>query len=483
MTVLPLNRYIPDATSDLVISGIQPDSRLITKGDLFVATKGVHQDGLMFVAEAAKKGAVAVLTDSSAPVNTSLPVFRVADMPAVLSQLAVNVYDNPSQNLRVIGVTGTNGKTSTCQFIAQMLTLLHQQAAYVGTNGQGIWPNLSLIDNTTLDIVRNQQVLKQFVDNGASYCAMEVSSHGLDQQRVRGITFDCVVFTNLSRDHLDYHKTLEAYGAAKKKLFTDYDVEKAVVNLDDTLGRELLDITQLSCLSYSIVDQHADLFVTDIVFQPQGMSFNLHFHQQIESVSVGLIGRFNIANVLAATGVLIQQGYTLHQIALVLPELHPIQGRMQLITGEHQKTVSIDYSHTPDSLEKALLAMRDHCSGQLWVVFGCGGDRDSGKRPLMAQVAERFADHVVVTDDNPRTESSAAIMTDIRDGFSEAAIKSVQFIADRKQAIKHALSMMDSGDSVLIAGKGHEDYQIIGTTKHHFSDYEVVTELAAEVGL
>ncbi|WP_428239717.1 UDP-N-acetylmuramoyl-L-alanyl-D-glutamate--2,6-diaminopimelate ligase [Gynuella sp.] len=483
MTALSLNRYFPDAAFELMITGIQPDSRLVTQGDLFVAMKGAHHDGLMFVAEAEKKGAVAVLTDSGAPVNTLLPVFRVTDMPAVLSQLAVDVYENPSQRLHMIGVTGTNGKTSTCQFIAQMLSLLDRRTAYIGTNGQGIWPNLSMIDNTTLDIVRNQQVLRQFADNGASYCAMEVSSHGLDQQRIRGIAFECAVFTNLSRDHLDYHKTLEAYGTAKKKLFTDYDVEKAVINLDDALGRELLDITKLNCLSYSIVDQHADLFVSDIVFQPQGMSFNLHFHHQIESVSVGLIGRFNIANILAAAGVLIQQGYSLPQIASVLPELHPIQGRMQLITGEHHKTVSIDYSHTPDSLEKALLAMRDHCSGQLWVVFGCGGDRDSGKRPLMAQVAERFADHVVVTDDNPRTESSSAIMADIRDGFSESEIENVRFIADRKQAIKHTLLKMRTGDSVLIAGKGHEDYQIVGTKKHHFSDYEVVTKLAAEVGL
>ena len=482
MTTKPINQYFPELASELRISGIQLDSRLVQPGDLFVAVKGAKLDGMSFVADAERKGAVAVLTNSDSQAASDLPVIQVQqNFTQVLSRLAADFYDQPSQQVFVLAVTGTNGKTSTCQFIAQIFDLLHQRSAYIGTNGQGIWPELAPVDNTTLDIVRNQQVLKHFVAGGARYCAMEVSSHGLDQQRVKGITFGCAVFTNLTRDHLDYHLTLDAYGEAKKKLFTDYGIKKAVINFDEALGQEILKLGHLNSLSYSLLDHQADLYVSDIEFQAHGLSFKLHFQGQQYAVQAGLLGRFNIANLLAAVGAVMQAGYTLQDIVSVLPRLTPVKGRMEAVAESLQKAVSIDYAHTPDALEKALLAMRDHCNGQLWVVFGCGGDRDKGKRPLMAQVAEQLADRIVVTDDNPRTELSADIMADIRTGFSNETDNRVTFIGNRKQAIRHALDGAKAGDSILIAGKGHEDYQIIGTTKSHFSDYEVVVEALSEV--
>lgn len=470
-----LAQWLPDQPE---LAGIKAldltlDSREVRRGSVFVALTGAAVDGHDFIEAAIAAGAVAVLAER--PVgDRSVPVVVVPELRAQLGGLAHDFFDRPSEQLTMIGITGTNGKTSTCQYIAQSLDFLGRRCGIIGTNGQGLWGALQQTQNTTPDVIRLHQELSRQSIQGGRYCAMEVSSHGLDQGRVDGVRYHTAVFTNLSRDHLDYHGTMDAYGAAKWRLFQWPGLVNAVVNLDDAWVREHRNsIRAERVLSYGEHDQ-ADIRVLAYRCHPTGLDARVITPWGEAELNLPLLGRFNLSNALAAFAVLLSESVPLSTAARVLSNLRPVSGRMEKILIEDGPTVVVDYAHTPDALEKALSACRDHVQGRLGVIFGCGGDRDSGKRPEMAAVAEAGADFVVITDDNPRSESSAQILADIRAGFR--APQQVTEIADRRQAIYDTLSRATADDVVLIAGKGHEAYQEIAGVRHDFSDQQTVRD-------
>lgn len=478
-----LTQLLPQATKELSIRGLKLDSRLVQQGDLFFAVKGAQQDGRAYIEQALQGGAVAIVYD---PENYQLACTLVNQYPQAefiamdnlqqnISAIAERFYGEPAKLLRLIGVTGTNGKTSVTQLIAQALDLLGEKCGIMGTLGAGFWHNLQAGKQTTPDAITIQANLAMLLGQGAKAVALEVSSHGLDQGRVAALPFQVATFTNLTRDHLDYHKTLENYGEAKAKLFTCSTLTSKVINKDDKFGRQLvLNNDANNLLSYSIEDQTADLYCQDILFSDKGVQAKLNTPCGMGYLQSSLIGRFNLSNLLAVIGSLIGLGYAVADILSVIPKLEGPAGRMQRIGGQQKPLVVIDYAHTPDALEKVLMALRPHVLGKLVCVFGCGGDRDTGKRPLMATIAERLADKVVVTDDNPRTERSDLIISDILQGFTNK--QKVQVLADRREAIKQTIGQSKVEDIILLAGKGHENYQEIAGIRHHFSDVEEASQ-------
>ena len=449
------------------------DSRDVSRGSVFVALAGSAVDGHDFIDAAIDAGAVAILAER--PVgDKAVPVVVLPQLRQRLGDLAHHFFDRPSQRLGVIGITGTNGKTSTCQYIAQSLDFLGRRCGIIGTNGQGLWGALQQTRNTTPDVIGLHKELARQLAQGGLYSAMEVSSHGLDQGRVDGVHYRTAVFTNLSRDHLDYHGTMEAYGAAKWRLFQWPGLVNAVINLDDDWARQHLSSVRAErVLTFGEAEQ-ADIRVLAYRCHPTGLDARVATPWGETELNLPLLGLFNLSNVLAAFAVLLCEEVPLSTAARVLSNLRPVSGRMEKLVIEGGPTVVVDYAHTPDALDKALHACRDHVQGRLGVIFGCGGDRDSGKRPEMAAVAEAGADFVVITDDNPRSESSAAILADIRAGFK--APQRVTEIADRRQAIFDTLSRCGEEDVVLIAGKGHEAYQEIAGVRHDFSDQQTVRD-------
>lgn len=475
------------------ITDATANSREARQGFIFVAYPGATRDGRDFISDAITRGASAVIYDADNfqwQSDWKVPHIAVTNLKSHASAIGAHVYANPSNEIWMVGVTGTNGKTSVSQWVAQAMQLAGRTSAVLGTIGTGLFGQLSPSDNTTPDAIILQRTLRALADTGAAACAMEVSSHGLDQGRVDDVKFDVAVFTNLTRDHLDYHGTMEVYGAAKAKLFAARGVQTAVINVDDVYGRELanrmaergIKVIRYACNGGS---KFADLVGTNLSVSASGLSFSVRGEQGAAEVESGILGAFNISNLLAVIGVLLASGMTLTQAARLAGELTPVPGRMQTVRatddnfGDSNKPlVVVDYAHTPDALEKALstvAAIVPH-NGRLISVFGCGGNRDRGKRPLMGAVSAQYADVTFITSDNPRNEDPLAIMADI-----EPALKGVKYraIEDRHQAIYEALNEARAGDIVLIAGKGHEDYQIVGETKHHFSDVEEAREALA----
>lgn len=450
------------------------DSREVSRGSIFVAMKGIQFDGHAFIDEAISKGAVAVLCEQAPASDFSVPVCEVPNLRSRLGELAHQFFGEATQRLRVVGITGTNGKTSCCQFVAQALDFLGKRCGVIGTNGQGLWGQLSATLNTTPDVIRLHEELARQLDQGAEYSAMEVSSHGLHQGRVDGIQFRTAVFTNLSRDHLDYHKTMQAYGEAKWRLMQWPGLENAVVNLDDEWVQQHQDTIQANrVITYSLqAAANADVCVTELTAHAAGMDAQVETPEGQVTLNLRLLGRFNLSNALAALAVLLAEGIPLNTAARIVSNTSPVKGRMELLRHPYSPTVVVDYAHTPDALAKALQGCREHVTGRLVVIFGCGGDRDAGKRPEMARVADQFADAIVVTDDNPRTEASQAIIKDILTGFAKP--DEVSVISDRREAIEQTLARCDRSDVILIAGKGHESYQEINGVRHPFSDQETV---------
>jgi UDP-N-acetylmuramoyl-L-alanyl-D-glutamate--2,6-diaminopimelate ligase len=388
-----------------------------------------------------------------------------------LSAIAGRFYGEPSRNLRLVGVTGTNGKTSVSQLIAQALDRLGERCGIIGTLGTGFHGELELGRHTTPDAIGVQAALAGLKQREARAVAMEVSSHGLDQGRVAALAFDVAVFTNLSRDHLDYHGSMDAYAAAKARLFDMPGLSCCVINLDDAFGRQLAaQAREARLITYSLEDPAATLYCPDARLDDEGIHARLVTAQGERILRSPLLGRFNLSNVLAAVGALLGMDYPLDEILEVLPLLQGPAGRMQRLGGAGLPLVVVDYAHTPDALEKVLEALRPHAHGRLLCLFGCGGDRDRGKRPLMAAAAERLADVVLVTDDNPRNEAPEQIFADIRQGFSDAA--AVSFQHGRADAIAAVIAASRGDDVVLLAGKGHEDYQEIRGERLPFSDLE-----------
>ncbi len=466
-------------------------SRDARRGACFLAYRGATRDGRDFIEDAIVRGASAVLYD---PANFEwksgwkVPSLAVPNLKTHASQIAGHIYGHPSDALWMTGVTGTNGKTSVAQWIAQGLERAGRKSAVLGTIGNGLVGNNSNLqpsDNTTPDAVALQRQLREYVTQGAVACAMEVSSHGLDQGRVADIKYDVAVYTNLTRDHLDYHGTMAAYGEAKAKLFAKDNLKHAVINADDAFGQQLIERlnstgkhgVNLIRTSTRQNGHHADLVAEQLSVSAAGLAFEIGGKFGRANVESDILGAFNVANLLSVIGTLLVSGVSLEQAAAIACELPPVPGRMQTVrsSDRNKPLVVVDYAHTPDALEKALstIAAIVPENGRLISVFGCGGDRDRGKRPQMGAISARYADLSIVTSDNPRTENPQRIIEDIESGMKGARLKS---ISDRHQAIFEALNEAKTGDIVVIAGKGHEDYQIVGETKHHFSDIEVAQE-------
>ena len=400
---------------------------------------------------------------------TNAPLIPVKGLIGQLSEIAGRFYGEPSRLLDLVGVTGTNGKTSVTQLVAQALDLLGQRCGLIGTLGTGFYGALESGRLTTPDPLAVQSTLNNLQKAGARAVAMEVSSHALEQGRVAALAFDIVVMTNLSRDHLDYHGSMEAYKAAKARLFDWPNLRCRVVNLDDDFGRELaVQAGESRVISYSLSDPEATLYCREATFDDDGVRAVLVTPQGEHMLRSRLLGRFNLSNMLAAVGTLLAMEHPLDEILKVTAKLEGPIGRMQRLGGGDKPLVVVDYAHTPDALEKVLQALRPHAKGQLACLFGCGGDRDRGKRPLMAEMAERLADRVIVTDDNPRTEDPLVIFEDIRPGFADP--DAVTFISGRGDAIARAIADATVDDVIVLAGKGHEDYQEINGQRHDFSD-------------
>lgn len=464
---------------DLDIDGLKLDSRQVTHGDCFVAVPGHQVDGRHFIGQAIEAGARAVLQQAnslSVDVRGTVPVLCVPHLNEQLSAIAGRFYQQPSQRIRVVGVTGTNGKTTVTHLLAQLYQNLGQPAAVLGTLGSGFIEGLLAEKNTTPDPLTVQARLAALANEGAEVVAMEVSSHALVQGRVSALEFSAVVATNVSRDHLDYHGSMESYAASKEDLFTFYPTQARVFNLDDAIVSEWFKRSGEGAFSYSLQTQANErtLLAGDIEYHERGASFTLHWQGQQLRAESPLVGQFNVSNVLAAVTTLLAEDVPLADIVGHLPKLQPVAGRMETFSSPGKALAIVDYAHTPDALEHVLKAARSHCAGTLWCVFGCGGDRDRGKRPQMGAIASQFADVAVVTDDNPRTEAPTAIIADIVSGMKGDA--QVIQRPGRREAVLQTLAQAGPDDVVVLAGKGHEDYQIIGTHSHDYNERAVVAE-------
>ncbi|MGI2259619.1 UDP-N-acetylmuramoyl-L-alanyl-D-glutamate--2,6-diaminopimelate ligase [Shewanella sp. GXUN23E] len=469
------------------------DSRAIQPGAVFVALPGHAVDGRQYIESALAKGAVAALvhTDDAAE---HAKVSREAGLKIYfhglshqVSALAAQAWPLLPGKLKVIGITGTNGKTSVSQLIAQLLVLGGQRAAVMGTMGNGEWRDAnaaSLLDvgNTTADPLTIMRQLKGFEREGLSACAMEVSSHGLVQGRVDAVPFEVAVFTNLSRDHLDYHGDMASYGAAKKRLLNFASLRTALVNLDDATGLGWYQAVAGKYTGFSI-HGHADASygASKVQYHSAGVKATVHWPQGQAEIDSPLLGEFNLSNLLAALSALNACGYDLQDCCANVARLKPVAGRMECFAAPGKPTLVVDYAHTPDGLEQALKAARIHSQGKLWCLFGCGGDRDKGKRPMMAAVAEAFADEIVLTSDNARNEDPMAIIADMQAGLKQPQAALVN--PDRREAIKQVYARARAGDIVLLAGKGHETYQEIAGVKHDYDERALAARLAAQMAV
>lgn len=483
------------------VGDLHLDSRALQKNDVFIAVQGGQKHGLDFLTQACRQGVSVILadrpfTETEQAGYAALPsaplIWVVADLQTRLAALANWFYDTPSRRLKVVGITGTNGKTSTAHYLAQSLAVLGQTPALIGTLGHGFMlangeTRLSDTRNTTPDVVSVQRLLHGFAEAGANWVVMEVSSHALSLGRVEGVEFECVALTQVTRDHLDFHADEADYRDAKSRLFNEYESRFRVLNACDSLGRQLLE-KHPQALAYSVQScreacgcgRGVNLCCQTATLDAAGMHLTLQFAEAPCEVHLNLMGRFNIENVLCALGVLMACRFDWAAACAVLPALKAVKGRMHKVAEE--PTVLVDFAHTPDALQSVLQAVKAHLpaesSGQLWVVFGCGGDRDRGKRPLMAKAAEQAADKVVLTSDNPRHESPQQIFNDTLAGFT--AVDQVVVIEDRRVAIEYALQHAATDDVVVIAGKGHEHYQEIAGVRHPFSDQQIVEVWLAE---
>ena len=483
---------------DIYINGLAINSRDIESGYLFVAVQGVARHGRQFVAQAVNRGACVVLVDQAeAAIDCAVPVIRVLNLHRCLSSIAGRFYQHPSLKLPVYGITGTNGKTTCAHLLAQCLAANDVTCGVMGTLGYGVitvadsatnltaksqYPNVAksvevfiATGMTTTDAIHTQKICSKLVDRGVNSIVMEVSSHGLAQHRVESIDINTAVFTNLSHDHLDYHGSMQAYGEAKARLFDMSSVTGAVINQDDDFTKELVKHIKKSVrlVTYSLIDSYtryddacAHFTFSNPIFTVQGVAATLNTPEGAFRISTQLVGAFNLSNILAVVSSLYLNNFTLKKIVNCIPLLKSVPGRMELVANQLNLQVVVDFAHTPDALKSALTALSFHQHNKIWCVFGCGGDRDTEKRSKMATIAEQFANYIVVTSDNPRSESPQDIFTDIKNGFSNEHRQ----IEDRAAAIDYAIEFAEDGDIILIAGKGHEEYQIFGTEKVAFSD-------------
>lgn len=457
-------------------TSITADSRQVQSGSLFLAYPGAVSDGRNYIAQAIQKGASAVIWEKTGFTwldDWNVNNLAVANLKSQVGKIAAEYYQHPSEKLTMIGVTGTNGKTSVSQWIAQCLTILGKKTAVLGTIGNGLLDSqasvLAEASNTTPDAILLQSLLASYVAQQADAAVMEVSSHGLDQGRVNGIAFDIAVLTNLSRDHLDYHQTMEAYTDAKQKLFECDGLKIAILNADDTFGQAVVSVLSKQGKPFTTYGlQLGDVRGSELKLHDAGLSMQVTTQQGDALLTAPVLGRFNAYNVLAVLATLLAIDVSLSDAINAIRKIKPVVGRMQQFGGGELPLVVVDYAHTPDALEKVLSTLREQLQGEakLLCVFGCGGDRDAGKRPLMGAIASKLADNVIVTSDNPRSEDANAIIQAITSGNLDEYLVE----ADRVRAINRAIQLANKGDIVLIAGKGHENYQEILGIKYPFDD-------------
>ena len=476
--------------SDTVITGLGLDSRTVEAGALFFATQGTRRHGLQYSRQAMARGVAAIAWEpgphaSEDCLQDALPCIRVPGLRQRIGPIARRFFGNPSQRIHVIGVTGTDGKTSVSQFLAQALAKLGIPCGVIGTLGYGIHPDLGPEARTTPDAIRMQALLHGFLEKKIPQVVVEASSHGLKQGRLNGVDVETAIFTNLGRDHMDYHASLEDYENSKRVLFRAAGLRHAVINVDDAFGRKLAEeagshtrVVPYSC-SMRLADKEPHVFASNVSASHERTVIEIDTSWGSGVIDTGLRGKFNVSNLLAVTAALLADGCPLDEVTAAVSCVQTVSGRMEWVRGgRNAPGVLVDYAHTPEALSSVLQVLRETCSGRLWCVFGCGGDRDSGKRRYMAQAVESLADHAVVTDDNPRSEDPDGIVQDVVAGFSPAASYCV--IHDRKQAIAHAIHQAKPGDTVLIAGKGHETLQIIKGKRLPFDDRETAADCLRE---
>ncbi|KPZ69541.1 UDP-N-acetylmuramoyl-L-alanyl-D-glutamate--2,6-diaminopimelate ligase [Shewanella sp. P1-14-1] len=491
-----------------VVASMTLDSRQIKPGSLFVALPGHQVDGRQFIDKSIDSGAIGALIHTDNPDehgkvehhDTGAVLVYFFQLSRQLSAVAAQLYPVQGQAMSIIGVTGTNGKTSVSQLIAQLVTLKQQKAAVMGTLGNGVWGQLVDSGNTTADAITIIEQISAFQQQNVSACAIEVSSHGLVQGRVEAVPFDTAVFTNLSRDHLDYHGDMDAYGAAKKRLFTFPCVKHGLLNLDDAVGSQWYAefdshtmfgfSTKAPVTSQDIETQQLARFYTDnMQFNDAGVNCDFYYPSNVNDqqsalvkakLTSPLLGDFNLSNLVAAISALFLQQSSpnrdsMNELLELVPLLTPVAGRMERFNQQDGPTLVVDYAHTPDAIEQALKALRIHCHGTLWCVFGCGGDRDTGKRPLMAQAAEHYADKVMVTSDNARSEDPMTIINDVVAGLNKPELALTEI--DRITAIKKVATLAKAGDIVLLAGKGHETYQEVSGKRIDYDERALAMQL------
>lgn len=463
--------------ADITVTRLIQDSREVKPGDIFIALSGTKTKGSQFIPEVIQKKAAAVLLDEEGHIawQQSIPIIPIKNLRAHLGKIAAEFYGHPASRMKMFGVTGTNGKTSCTHFLAQALQSFNLSCGVMGTLGNGLYGALGEPGLTTPDALTLHATLKQFLAQGAKATAMEVSSHSIDQGRVNGIAFEAGIFTNLTQDHLDYHHTMAAYAAVKKRFFTEFSQKHIILNGDDAYGKQWLSelTNHPSVFAYGLkrMDLPASIpqiYADKIRLTLHGITAQIYTPWGNEALSLPLVGAFNLSNVLAVLTALCVQELPFADVMRTLSHLKPVPGRMTLLGGKGQPLVAVDYSHTPDSLEKALQALRAHAGGKVICVFGCGGNRDAAKRPLMAGIAEKLADQVIVTNDNPRHEDPADIAQQIIKGFQ--APEAVSVILDRSKAIEKSIQCASANDCILIAGKGAEHYQQVGDVKLPFDD-------------
>nr|WP_261874750.1 UDP-N-acetylmuramoyl-L-alanyl-D-glutamate--2,6-diaminopimelate ligase [Vibrio rarus] len=468
---------LSDNLANITVSNLELDSRNITAGSTFVAINGHQVDGRRFIASAIQSGANLVIAESDEHSphghvvwQEQTPIVYINELSQNLSALANRLY--AFEGMDLIAVTGTNGKTTITQIIAQWLESVGQRAAVMGTTGNGFLSSLKEAKNTTGSAIEICKTLAQLKGLGAQITALETSSHGLVQHRIKHLPFAAGVFTNLSRDHLDYHGNMAEYAKAKLSLFTEHSCQHKIINSDDAIGQEWLqiipDAIAVSLLSKPQTQQY--MYASHIRYSEQGIDIVFESSWGAGTLHAPLIGEFNASNLLLALTTLLSLGIDIKALQQAAKKLQPVIGRMELFQTADKAKVVVDYAHTPDALEKALRALRVHCVGQLWVICGCGGDRDKGKRPMMAAIGEQFADRVILADDNPRSECPAQIIQDMLAGVTDP--KWVIIEHDRFKALSYAIANAHSQDIILLAGKGHEDYQVLGDNTIHYSDRE-----------
>lgn len=467
-----LTQLINELGSLLYTCDLEFDSRNVNSNSIFFAYPGTSVDGRKFIEDAIKKGAKFILWEKGINFNHKIPNFGVHNLKHYVGLLTS--IKNNNHLKKVIGVTGTNGKTSIATWISEVYTLSGKKVGIIGTTGAGVYPDTTFNNATTPDPLTLRQLIKDFIKKNIDILAMEVSSHSLHQGRVNGIKYTTAIFTNLTLDHLDYHHDMESYYQAKRDLFFWNDLTNAIINTDDEYGKRLFDELKINNPNVRLIDYGIDsgsLKASDITIGLSGMEFSLNYNNEIVKCNVPVIGRFNIYNLLAVSGALIVDGYTLTEISLLLNKISPVRGRMDTVSIKDKPLVVVDFSHTPDSLKNALNTLKKvENIGKLYCVFGCGGNRDSSKRPLMGAIASEIADYVIVTSDNPRFEDPLEIIKQITTGVKSDNFES---IPDREKAIKHAISIAKLGDIILVAGKGHETYQEVNGVKTPFSDFDV----------